>query len=62
MTLGHALHQLLPNVFPSAEQSSLEPLLHGVVVPLDTPIGWMSQCMVYADNFLHIVIDTKCVN
>lgn len=30
-------------------------LLHGITLPLETPVQWASQHMSYADNFLHIV-------
>ncbi len=33
-------------------------VLHGVTVPLDVPLLWLSHNMSYADNFLHLVIRT----
>ncbi|KAF7255429.1 hypothetical protein EG68_07801 [Paragonimus skrjabini miyazakii] len=30
-------------------------LLHGICLPEDTPIQWLSEHMAYADNFMHIV-------
>ncbi|GAA29307.2 autophagy protein 5 [Clonorchis sinensis] len=30
-------------------------LLHGICLPLDTPIQWICEHMAYADNFVHIV-------
>ncbi|RKP04805.1 autophagy protein Apg5-domain-containing protein [Thamnocephalis sphaerospora] len=63
-TLGDALHQLLPLLFPTTDAGEAEdvrasPILHGVTAPLDMPLGWAAQCMVHADNFLHIVIDVS---
>lgn len=29
---------------------------HGICIPNDTPIQWMSEHMSYLDNFLHLII------
>lgn len=31
-------------------------LTHGISVPYDTPVQWMSEHMSYLDNFLHLVL------
>ncbi|KAJ3297874.1 autophagy protein 5 [Blyttiomyces sp. JEL0837] len=31
-------------------------ITHGIVVPLDTPVLWLSRNMSYPDNFLHLVV------
>ncbi|KAI9492838.1 autophagy protein Apg5-domain-containing protein [Zychaea mexicana] len=54
--LGDVLGAILPDLFPS---SLAIPMTHGIQLPLDTPIGWASQNLSFADNFLHVVI-CKC--
>ncbi|KAI9594365.1 autophagy protein Apg5-domain-containing protein [Syncephalis fuscata] len=39
-----------------ASLPSLYAVLHGIVIPLETPLIWAVQHLVYADNFLHVVI------
>ncbi|TPX36976.1 hypothetical protein SmJEL517_g01022 [Synchytrium microbalum] len=36
--------------------STLQVTLHGVAIPLDTPIPYLSVNMSYPDNFLHLVV------
>ncbi|KAI9332919.1 autophagy protein Apg5-domain-containing protein, partial [Zopfochytrium polystomum] len=36
--------------------SSLSVILHGIAVPLSTPILWLALNFIYPDNFLHIVL------
>ena len=30
--------------------------VHGITIPMETPLQWMSENLCYADNFVHIVI------
>ncbi|KAK9455222.1 autophagy protein Apg5-domain-containing protein [Dipodascopsis uninucleata] len=56
-TIGSALHDHLPELFPSRRTCLLaRPVLHGVVLPLSAPlVDIMRNCM-YSDGFLHICI------
>jgi len=29
---------------------------HGVVLPMETPLQWLSQHLSYPDNFLHLCV------
>lgn len=39
-----------------------EAILHGVPLPLDTPLAWAARHLAYADNFLHIVVRSVSKN
>ncbi|KAK9477794.1 autophagy protein Apg5-domain-containing protein [Lipomyces japonicus] len=56
-TVGTALHQHLPHLFPSRRTCLLaRPILHGVVVGMTTPLAdLLYECM-YTDGYLHIAI------
>ncbi|KAF6771711.1 hypothetical protein AHF37_09989 [Paragonimus kellicotti] len=45
------LHELISRSF----RSEYKFLLHGICLPENTPIQWLSEHMAYADNFVHIV-------
>lgn len=34
-------------------------ITHGIELPLDTPLQWMSEHLSYPDNFLHLCIFTN---
>jgi autophagy-related protein 5 len=56
-TLGTALNNLLPTLFPSRKSPLLaQPMLHGTVVPLSTHVETLGEAASYADGFLHIVV------
>lgn len=57
-TLGAALAFLLPDLFPEYSPQA-DVLIHGLAVPLDTPLAWASQNLSHADNFLHVVVARK---
>lgn len=40
---------------------SISIIIHGVELPLDTPIGWAYENLSFADNFLHVVVISKRV-
>ncbi|CAD0037341.1 unnamed protein product, partial [Aureobasidium pullulans] len=56
-TLGMALNQILPTVFPSRRNPVLAtPVLHGAVVPMGAPVKELMRAAAFADGFLHIVV------
>ncbi|KAJ3402009.1 autophagy protein 5 [Chytridiales sp. JEL 0842] len=55
LTLLDALHQCTPAVI----SKQIQAIVHGISVPLETPVLWLSRNMSYADNFLHVVILVK---
>ncbi|KNC95916.1 uncharacterized protein SPPG_08673 [Spizellomyces punctatus DAOM BR117] len=70
-TLRDILGRMLPEIFPpsldapttegadntrKSDASEAVAILHGIVIPIETPILWLSQNCSYPDNFLHIVI------
>ncbi|KAF4550215.1 Autophagy protein 5-like protein [Elsinoe fawcettii] len=56
-TLGMALNELLPTVFPSRRNPVLAvPVLHGAVVPMNAGLEELGRSAAYADGFLHIVV------
>lgn len=57
-TLGSALNQILPSLFPSRRDPILaEPILHGACVPFGAPLEDLMRECAYADGWLHL-----CVN
>ncbi|KAI4719677.1 putative autophagy protein Apg5 [Aureobasidium sp. EXF-10727] len=56
-TLGMALNQILPTVFPSRRNPVLAaPVLHGAVVPMSAPVEDLMRAAAFTDGFLHIVV------
>ncbi|KIX06677.1 uncharacterized protein Z518_04653 [Rhinocladiella mackenziei CBS 650.93] len=56
-TLGTALHQLIPSLFPSRRTPILAtPLLHGVPVPMSAQLEELVRWGCYADGWLSVVI------
>jgi len=54
-TVGTALRTLLPELFPSQRVAVLaRPVVHGVVVAMNTPLLELMREAVYPDGFLHI--------
>jgi len=57
-TLGMALNQILPSLFPSRRDAILaEPVLHGAPVPFTAPLEDLMREAAYPDGWLHL-----CVN
>ncbi|KAI8074894.1 autophagy protein Apg5-domain-containing protein [Gongronella butleri] len=50
--LSDAMQQLLPKV----PLDDMHIMIHGVTVPVDTPIRWAIDHLAYPDNFLHLVV------
>ncbi|PSK55280.1 Autophagy protein 5 [Elsinoe australis] len=56
-TLGMALNELLPTVFPSRRNPVIAaPVLHGAMVPMSAGLEDLSRAAAYADGFLHVVV------
>ncbi|KAI5206479.1 putative autophagy protein Apg5 [Aureobasidium subglaciale] len=56
-TLGMALNNILPTVFPSRRNPVLAtPVLHGAVVPMSAPVEELMKAAAFADGFLHVVV------
>ncbi|KAF2109125.1 autophagy protein 5 [Lophiotrema nucula] len=56
-TIGTALNQLLPNLFPSPRTALLaQPVLHGAVLPMNGKIEEVLKTSAYSDGWLHIAI------
>lgn len=56
-SLGGALHDLLPTVFPSRRSYIFaQAVLHGAVLPLAAPVEELMRSVAYADGFLHIAV------
>lgn len=56
-TLGMALHNLLPALFPSRRTPILaKPLLHGAVVPMNASLEELASKACYADGWVNVVV------
>ena len=56
-TLGHALNELLPSLFPSRRTAVLaRAVLHGAVLPLTAPIEDVMKGAAYADGWVHLSV------
>lgn len=53
--------QIIPELFNDTREmiTNTSIIIHGVEVPLDTPIHWAYENLSFADNFLHFVILSK---
>ncbi|KAH3988433.1 autophagy protein 5 [Parastagonospora nodorum] len=56
-TIGTALNQILPTLFPSRRSALLaQAVLHGAVVPLGASVEELIRSVAYLDGWLHIAI------
>ncbi|CEQ42391.1 SPOSA6832_04196, partial [Sporobolomyces salmonicolor] len=57
-TLHSALSALLPLLFPSllSAPALAHPLIQGILVPLESEIGWLGACMAGADGWVNVVV------
>jgi autophagy-related protein 5 len=56
-TMGTALNEMLPTIFPSRRRFLLaEPVLHGATVPVTANVEELLKFASYADGWLHVVI------
>lgn len=54
------LQKAVPELFTAEEMlASISVIIHGVELPLDTPINWAYENLSFADNFLHIAVISK---
>ncbi|CAO3652331.1 unnamed protein product [Mucor hiemalis] len=54
------LQKMVPELFSTEEMlASISVVIHGVEIPLDTPINWAYENLSFADNFLHIAVISK---
>ncbi|KAI9474289.1 MAG: autophagy protein 5 [Benjaminiella poitrasii] len=59
-TIGDILQKLIPDLFTeNGMDSKVAIVIHGIELPLDTPVNWAYENLSFADNFLHIVIARK---
>jgi len=60
VTLGAALVELAPSLFPEPSSTSKRRLarafIHGVQVPLETELGWLGAVMCCADGWVAVVV------
>jgi autophagy-related protein 5 len=56
-TLGTALNQILPSLFPSRRDPIFaEPILHGASLPFNAPLEEVMREAVYADGWIHVSV------
>ncbi|KAI9879809.1 MAG: autophagy protein 5 [Pleopsidium flavum] len=56
-TVGNALHDLLPSLFPSRRTAVLaRAILHGAVLPLSAPVEEVMRGAAYADGWIHLSV------
>lgn len=46
----------LDHLLTTCDCTSRRVILHGIEVPLESPLQWLSEHLSYADNFLHLVV------
>jgi autophagy-related protein 5 len=56
-TLGSALNNILPSLFPSRRDAILaEPILHGAPAPFGAPLEELMKEAAYADGWIHLSV------
>lgn len=56
-TLGTALNNVLPTIFPSRRNPILaQPVMHGAIVPMIANLAELGRAASYGDGFLHLVV------
>ena len=56
-TIGTALNQILPTLFPSRRSPLLaQAVLHGAALPLSASVEDLLRATAYLDGWLHIVV------
>lgn len=53
------LRKSVPELLEEETAKSITVIVHGIEIPLDTPMNWAYENLSFADNFLHIVILSK---
>jgi autophagy-related protein 5 len=56
-TVGSALNNILPSLFPSRRDAILaEPILHGASIPFRAPLEEVMREAAYADGWIHLCV------
>lgn len=56
-TLGMVLNKIVPEIFPSRRAPILaRPVVHGAMVPWNTPVLELMRAAVFPDGFVHVTI------
>lgn len=56
-TIGTALNQIIPTLFPSRRSPLLaQAVLHGAVLPLGASVEELIRATTYLDGWLHIAV------
>lgn len=56
-TLGTALNNVLPSIFPSRRSPLLaQPVLHGAVAPMSANLEELGRAAGFGDGFLHVAV------
>lgn len=58
-TIQDILKKTLPELSTEEGLATISIIIHGVELPLDTPINWAYENLSFADNFLHIAVTLK---
>ncbi|KAI9253335.1 autophagy protein Apg5-domain-containing protein [Helicostylum pulchrum] len=58
-TMEDILRKAVPELLEEETLKSITVIVHGIEIPLDTPMNWAYENLSFADNFLHIVISSK---
>ncbi|GAA5814945.1 hypothetical protein MFLAVUS_008448 [Mucor flavus] len=58
-TMEDILRKSVPELLEEETAKSITVIVHGIEIPLDTPMNWAYENLSFADNFLHIVILSK---
>lgn len=57
ITVGAVLRTMVPELFLSTRANRIaKPVLHGIVVPLNTPLVELLKEASYPDGFLHVAV------
>ncbi|KAF8455126.1 autophagy protein Apg5-domain-containing protein [Terfezia claveryi] len=56
-TVGTVLRTMVPELFLSTRANRIaKPVLHGIVIPLNTPLVELMKEASYPDGFLHVAV------
>ncbi|KAI9351909.1 putative autophagy protein [Pilaira anomala] len=58
-TIETVLRKTVPELLDQETLETISIIVHGIELPLDTPMNWAYENLSFADNFLHIVILSK---
>jgi hypothetical protein len=53
ITLKNSIDKFIQDL---SNEENIQSTLHGIEIPLETPLLWLSTNMAYPDMFLHIVL------